>query len=97
MCEYCRQIPCDPRCPNTEEVVIETCNFCKDNVLIGYTYYELPDGTIACEDCVETHFNDDPDEPTIICCECEEELKYDEVYYKINNKKYCTKCVEKKE
>lgn len=97
MCEYCRQIPCHPRCPNAEEVIIGVCDICGDDILEGYTFYEMPDGTIVDEDCVESKFNDDPDNPNIICCECENELEYDEVYYRINKKNYCTECVTKKE
>lgn len=95
MCEICRQNPCHPQCPNAEEVIIDRCIICKDNIILGQNYYELyPDG-LVCDDCVEEKYNDDPDKPDIVCDDCGKSLEYDEKYYIIDNKKHCTNCVKK--
>lgn len=42
MCDYCRQTPCDYRCPNAEEPkssIKEKCCNCSDYIDDDYTYW----------------------------------------------------------
>ena len=50
MCNDCRQYPCHPRCPNYEEVSINTCYECGQGLYEGDTGYYI-DGEYYCEDC----------------------------------------------
>lgn len=52
MCEICRRIPCDPRCPNAlEPKAVATCVECGYEIYSGDKYFEGADGCI-CEDCM---------------------------------------------
>ena len=71
------------------------CTFCKNEILKGYDYYELPDGELADTDCVEYKYNDDPDIPEVECDCCGKTLKYDEKYYITPpGEKYCSDCIK---
>ena len=60
MCSECYQSPCDSRCPNAPEPpAIHTCDNCKDDVRVGDTYYEEPDGEILCQSCVDNMSTDE--------------------------------------
>ena len=40
MCDVCRQVPCDPRCPNAPEPeAVYTCCNCREGICEGDTYY----------------------------------------------------------
>ena len=51
MCKICRQMPCSRRCPNYEPKKVLWCaNGCP--IYEGEDYYELPDGSVYCEHCI---------------------------------------------
>lgn len=53
ICEICRMIPCDSRCPNAPEPpVIYECTTCGAEIRVGERVYKL-DGYPYCEECVE--------------------------------------------
>jgi hypothetical protein len=52
MCEYCRQAPCDPRCPNAEEVVVCLCWNCCNEIREGDDMYDI-NGEHWCENCID--------------------------------------------
>lgn len=54
MCDICRQIPCDARCPNAkDEVGNEECRMCKLPIHKGDRYLLTPEGSY-CIECLET-------------------------------------------
>lgn len=66
MCEICRKIPCDPRCPNAEQPKpVCQCDVCGGDLYVGDEYYEdARDGAKICRDCV---INLDVDEVLEMC------------------------------
>lgn len=51
-CEYCRQSPHDPRCPNAPEPpVFAECEACGMEIYDGDEYYDIDDHKY-CEACV---------------------------------------------
>lgn len=57
MCDICRKIPCDNRCPNVADPrKIGICSICKEDILIGWDYYEF-DETLVCDNCIFEHCN----------------------------------------
>lgn len=52
MCEYCRQFPHDPRCPEAPTPpVFAECEDCGTEIYEGDEYYEIA-GQNFCEACV---------------------------------------------
>ena len=52
MCEICRQVPCDYRCPNhILSLSYHKCYFCKDDILNGEEYIENYIGEFAHLEC----------------------------------------------
>ena len=53
MCDICRMIPCDDRCPNApERVYYGKCKRCGDPIDFGDKFYEI-EGNNYCTFCVE--------------------------------------------
>jgi hypothetical protein len=53
ICEICRRIPCDSRCPNAPEPpAIYECTSCHGEIRVGEWVVKL-DGFPYCEECVE--------------------------------------------
>ena len=53
MCAICRQIPCNPRCPNAPEPVpVVYCRMYGNGIMEGSRGLEMPNGVI-CEDCLD--------------------------------------------
>ena len=52
MCDYCRQTPCDSRCPNAPEPrVICTCWNCGNEIREGDDIYDINE-EYWCDDCI---------------------------------------------
>ena len=55
MCEFCRQIPCHPRCPNADEPIFKHyCSSCREGIYEGEEYIENDDGEYIHYDCPTT-------------------------------------------
>ena len=55
MCEFCRQIPCHPRCPNADEPKFDHyCPICGNGIYEGEEYIENDDGECIHYDCPTT-------------------------------------------
>lgn len=53
MCEICRQIPCDSRCPAAPEIVpIHQCGICGEGIYEGDKYFQDGSSDI-CEECMD--------------------------------------------
>lgn len=53
ICEICRQMPCDSRCPNAPEAhAVYECVLCGEPIREGDYFYNL-DGASYCEECIE--------------------------------------------
>ena len=56
MCEICRSVPCDPRCPNYETPLSKKtgliCDMCGEEILVGEEYLDDGNGYIAHSDCI---------------------------------------------
>lgn len=54
MCDVCRHIPCDPRCPNAPDPPsVFVCSGCGDFIYDGDDYWDVM-GEQYCEDCMES-------------------------------------------
>ena len=54
MCDICRQIPCDARCPNAKDEAGNTeCSFCKLPIHKGERYLPTPEGNY-CIECMKS-------------------------------------------
>ena len=52
MCEFCRKIPHDPRCPNYSPTTFrEKCYLCNDYIEFGEEYIESYTGNFAHVEC----------------------------------------------
>ena len=52
MCEICRQVPCDCRCPNYSSTALHyRCSLCGDSIEIGEEYIESYNGDMAHVEC----------------------------------------------
>ena len=50
MCDICRQIPCDARCPNAKDDVGDVeCRMCKLPIHKGDRYLPTPEGSYCIE------------------------------------------------
>lgn len=60
MCEFCRQAPCDNRCPNAENpelIIMGMCDRCQDYIYLNNTYWTDFDGNKFCSrDCAEEYY-----------------------------------------
>lgn len=56
MCEYCRSWRCPPQCPSYKPEVIGKCENCQEPIAENEDYFEFPDGSMWCEDCVYDKF-----------------------------------------
>lgn len=53
MCNICRQVPCDPRCPNAPEPPsVFVCSGCGWPIRDGERYWDIM-GEQFCEDCID--------------------------------------------
>ena len=53
MCDVCRKMPCDPRCPNAPDPPsVFVCSGCGDLIYDGDDYWEIM-GEQWCEDCID--------------------------------------------
>lgn len=53
MCDYCRQTPCDHRCPNAPDPVpVCECDHCGKDIYEGDTIYKIND-EVWCEECTD--------------------------------------------
>lgn len=54
MCDICRQIPCDARCPNAKDEVGDVeCRMCKLPINKGDRYLPTPEGNY-CIECLKS-------------------------------------------
>jgi hypothetical protein len=52
MCDFCRQTPCHPRCPNAPKPpVVYRCCQCGGEIYEGDEFYDI-NGEKWCEECV---------------------------------------------
>lgn len=60
MCEFCRQNPCDMRCPNAEYepmTIVGICEQCGDDIYSDYTHWIDGERNMFCSrDCVEQYY-----------------------------------------
>ena len=53
MCDYCRKVPHDPRCPEAlDPRAVFICSDCGQMILEGDTFYRVMEETY-CEECME--------------------------------------------
>ena len=55
MCQECRQLPHDPRCPNAPdpvEIPVFVCSGCSHEIMDGQDYWEIM-GEQLCEVCID--------------------------------------------
>lgn len=52
MCEFCRQFPCPPSCPNFTPTACTVCDECGAKIYEGGDYYIIS-GTVLCPECIE--------------------------------------------
>lgn len=54
MCEICRKMPCDSRCPNAPDPLpVYACAKCGSDIFGGEIFYDSPEGPI-CMDCMDS-------------------------------------------
>lgn len=52
MCGFCGKFPCDPRCPNADEIIVAKCDMCNDYIYSGYEIYtDESHGVYCSEEC----------------------------------------------
>lgn len=53
MCEICRKLPCDSRCPNYEPPKASYCSICNEGIYDGEDYIENMDGEYIHYECIQ--------------------------------------------
>lgn len=57
MCVMCNRTPCHPRCPNAEEVVVDGCSQCYEDISAGNVYFKDDNGNLFCSmDCAVSYY-----------------------------------------
>lgn len=60
MCVICSKTPCHPRCPNANEVVVDNCAACFEDIFRENIYYKDDSGNKFCSlDCANEYYGID--------------------------------------